>query len=554
MTFSDRYAELFALTEALCLDELTSEQKMRLECLVASDDALRQAYVRYLHMHVCLRRAFEQDGKETTPTGPTTPLAPAAPAAHPHSWVSKLRRSRGSFVLLAASVLLAAGLWAFLGLPDRHGDHAPLPQVATLTNAIGCVWDAANPPSAGTPLHAGKLALSAGVAEITFANGAIVLVEAPASLDLVSDSRGFLHSGRIVARVPERAKGFIIETAKANLVDHGTEFGVGVGSSGDTLVEVFEGVVVADWKHSGASQRLTAGQTVQLDGGDGSEPRALAPAPQRFVRRMPDPKTRGADWLAPYNRVRYDSVHIVPAPGPVMIDGDLKDWDRSGRFFIACQPPYVKDYHVEGAMMYDDQFLYIGAHVGDPAAMSSIIDPKTDPSVGWKGGAVQVRLCTDRGLGWPVDAENGIIRQGRPMRPQDRSKQLVHLTMWYHLPGKQPCLHIAYGMNFHGDLINPPEARGVFRKDADGRGYTLEYAVPWSLLTAGQKPPEGGETMGACWNVHWSDENGRLWRGYLVDILNPNEKGFTYLRAQTWGRAVYHKTGNLAPGMIVPRD
>jgi hypothetical protein len=203
--------------------------------------------------------------------------------------------------------------------------------------------------------------------------------------------------------------------------------------------------------------------------------------------------------------------------------------------------------------MYDAKNLYIGAHVGDPAPMCSVIDPNSDPTVGWKGGAVQVRLCTDRVLTWPIDAAAAMARR-QPPRPQDRSDNLVHLTMWYYEPGRQPCLHIAHGMDFHGDVVNPRQARGAFRKDPSGRGYTLEYAIPWELLGCGDNPPRGGDELAGCWNIIWSDDYGRLWKGLLVDGLNPNEKGFTYQRAQTWGRAIYHKTGNLAPGTVVPRD
>ena len=57
---------------------------------------------------------------------------------------------------------------------------------------------------------------------------------------------------------------------------------------------------------------------------------------------------------------------------PPIIDGDLSDWDRSGAFYSACQPPYHENYYLEGMMMYDEQFVYIGAHVGDPAPMRSV--------------------------------------------------------------------------------------------------------------------------------------------------------------------------------------
>ena len=47
----------------------------------------------------------------------------------------------------------------------------------------------------------------------------------------------------------------------------------------------------------------------------------------------------------------------------------------------------------------------------------------------------------------------------------------------------------------------------------------LEYAIPWTLSEAGGDVPQAGDELGVNWNVHWSDESGRLWLGHLVDIL-----------------------------------
>ena len=72
-------------------------------------------------------------------------------------------------------------------------------------------------------------------------------------------------------------------------------------------------------------------------------------------------------------------------------------------------------------------------------------------------------------------------------------------------------------------------------------GYTLEYAVPWSLLGAAETPPRPGDTLAVSWTTHWSDAGGRLWRGQLVELRNSAEpvRIHTWERAATWGRALY---------------
>jgi hypothetical protein len=47
---------------------------------------------------------------------------------------------------------------------------------------------------------------------------------------------------------------------------------------------------------------------------------------------------------------------------------------------------------------------YLGAHVNDPFALRSAIDPATDGEFGWRGGGLQIRLRKDpNGLGYTVE-------------------------------------------------------------------------------------------------------------------------------------------------------
>jgi hypothetical protein len=280
-------------------------------------------------------------------------------------------------------------------------------------------------------------------------------------------------------------------------------------------------------------------------------------ARERFIRRFPLAKERGKDWHRPYNHSRYDTVHLVPAPRGglgrgILIDGDLRDWDQSGRFESACDHPFDQHYYVSGVMMYDAEYLYIGAHVGDPSPMESSVDPHVDPRHAWSGGSLQVRLCTDPTQSWPLAFEHGMSNKGvkREYTAADKSERLVHLTLTYFPPRQEACLHVDYGMDYHGTQVNPPGYQGAYRKDADGQGYTLEYAVPWKLLCAGEKPPQGGDAIATTWDLHWSEQEGRSWRGHLVEIKNPDVDGWTFIKSAMWGRAVLHAEGNLPVGTV----
>lgn len=243
----------------------------------------------------------------------------------------------------------------------------------------------------------------------------------------------------------------------------------------------------------------------------------------------------------PWNDSPRDSIAIWPSRVPPTIDGDLSDWSGDGLFRSACRGQDGALRWVEGRMRYDARALYIAARIGDPFPLRNRIDPEADPASSWMGGALQVRLSTDRLRPWPVEADHVEIRRriGREKRPGDTARSIVHLTMWQYAPRKEACLHLAYGMDFEGDRVNPPGYQGAVRPDAEG--YVLEYAIPWSLLGVAGDPPRQGDVLAACWTVSWSDESGRAHLGQLIDILNParTESRWTFMRAGDWGKAVY---------------
>jgi hypothetical protein len=235
----------------------------------------------------------------------------------------------------------------------------------------------------------------------------------------------------------------------------------------------------------------------------------------------------------------------------VSIDGDLSDWDLSGRFVTACEPPY-QAYGLDGAMMFDERGLYVGGHVGDPFPMRSRVSPDPEREICGIGGSVSFRISTDRRMGWPLRGRHAFIRGKDPAQPEDLSEKLSFLTLWYYEPGRQACLHLRYGMDLHGSTVNPAGYRGAFREDADHQGYTFEYFIPWEILHAAQDPPRAGDVLGAMSLVHWSDARGQAWQGQLIDIANTQVRGWNFFNAATWGKAIYHPSGRLTPGTVRP--
>jgi hypothetical protein len=113
---------------------------------------------------------------------------------------------------LAACLVLAAAGPGPCGCGDPAPNGSTSVAVAMLTRTVDAQWgEGTEPPRAGSSLDPGWLRLESGMAQIVFYSGARVVIEGPAELRLVSPSEAVCRSGRLLAEVPEPARGFRLE-------------------------------------------------------------------------------------------------------------------------------------------------------------------------------------------------------------------------------------------------------------------------------------------------------------------------------------------------------
>jgi hypothetical protein len=136
------------------------------------------------------------------------------------------------------------------------------PTVATLTQAKQCQWAGSSLPTVeGARLSPGTLDLVEGLATVKFDSGAEIVLEAPATIEVLDAMNCRLKSGTVVADVPPSAHGFSIDTTKAKVVDWGTRFGLSTGDDGNYRVQVLEGRVDVSHKDTAEVKKLLKGQT-----------------------------------------------------------------------------------------------------------------------------------------------------------------------------------------------------------------------------------------------------------------------------------------------------
>jgi hypothetical protein len=239
--------EMWSLVEEFVAGTATPAQQERLEARLHAEESARLFYVAYLDLHAALQ--WRMRGEARRPSMDHGSLRRRRPVLLPFPHLS--RYTAGAGLALAVGVLLAVLVAQQHGseeaeapdLPDRpHGS------VAVLIDNGNPVWEAdmALPRETGAALPPGRVKLKAGVVEIAFHGGGEVLLEGPADFDITAADRGFLHRGKLTAKVPDKALALQVAVPGFVVTDRGGECGLLRDESGPTEVHVFGGRVEAE--------------------------------------------------------------------------------------------------------------------------------------------------------------------------------------------------------------------------------------------------------------------------------------------------------------------
>ncbi len=169
----------------------------------------------------------------------------------------RLSRRLGWVFASAAALLVSISLAWYLWQPKPRDlppiTARPYPKVDT-ANGLAMViklnnieWEPTEDPrpSVGDVLGAGRFRIRAGRAVLSMLTGVLLDVEGPADFELLSSDKVHCHLGRIRARVPAGAEGFLVLGPSSAVVDLGTEFGLNVGADGKMRGQVFKGQLEA---------------------------------------------------------------------------------------------------------------------------------------------------------------------------------------------------------------------------------------------------------------------------------------------------------------------
>ena len=274
---------LLDLVEASFDGTIDSAGMEELTRLVESDPQALAVYVQFVNLHSALRQRCQTQAIEAESAG--EPLSQDLREELLKDVSTPKWRWTNYLSALAVSVLFGIGLFAYLIIPssdnelvtsidisdqpaEEGADMGTVENVAVLTRLVDVVWDEESTPwGPKQSLPRQRIDIESGLIQIEFYCGAAVIIEGPASFELLDPDRGFAHHGKLRAYVPARAQGFVIETNSGDVVDLGTEFGLQVTADGQSELHVLDGEVDFHSSSTEASgpQRIIGGQSIRFD-------------------------------------------------------------------------------------------------------------------------------------------------------------------------------------------------------------------------------------------------------------------------------------------------
>jgi len=269
---------------AAAMEGLADEAQIEtLRTLLREDRDLRAEYLAQFSVHALLQwHAGTVGGETEAPAPELIPMSNAEIPARPPALLWWLAAA-------AAVTVLGVVLWRAQPVsgPPRIARQAPvvesIPAPAVQPAAVpGVEFEVLEAAQVvlsegtldfrpGARLAASRLQLKAGMLRFRLTSGAVVAVRGPADVALLDAMHLRVARGRLTTDVGDNAKGFVIETAQANVVDLGTKFGVDVAGSGHTDVVVFQGKVELFDRQkvqpgAGPMAQLIEGEAVRVDG------------------------------------------------------------------------------------------------------------------------------------------------------------------------------------------------------------------------------------------------------------------------------------------------
>ncbi|MAT15154.1 MAG: hypothetical protein CMJ46_07770 [Planctomyces sp.] len=266
---------------------LTADEHRELEAILLNGDEAQALYHRYLELEHSLKQHYATLSLEQ-PTVKASQVTYTARQERSPRYVMPLIAALAAFLLI--------GWW--ISQPPRQDDPAGpiVPELAqnhaaTFTQLDDARFFDQTLWRMGDVIEPAKeITLRSGLIKLEAAGGAEVILEGPAVFEWTSPREMMLKFGRCSVNVPTATEKIIVQTPSSRVVDLGTSFAIDVTESGESEVQLIEGM--ADVYHPELQQhqpeRLLRGDARQY-GRDDQQASVTVPFNEKLYRRqLPD--------------------------------------------------------------------------------------------------------------------------------------------------------------------------------------------------------------------------------------------------------------------------
>ncbi len=232
----------------LLLDEtITAEQHNQLQKTLLNSPIAQREYFAYLDLHLELRRLIRLPKEEARPSTASLTVNNVTAGKKGRSYRGW---SAAGAVFGALLFISIPWVWdqlnpACLDTEKAEIHSSPIAfqtEPPRLTQAANAELFGELLPELNSPLQFDhKYVLYQGVVELTFSNGAQVVLRAPAIFRATTNNRLNLQIGQCSVYAPPGAEGFQVVTPRSEVVDLGTRFSITVDEAGNSDLHVIEG-------------------------------------------------------------------------------------------------------------------------------------------------------------------------------------------------------------------------------------------------------------------------------------------------------------------------
>lgn len=224
---------------------------------------------------------------------------------------------------------------------------------------------------------------------------------------------------------------------------------------------------------------------------------------------------------------------------PPVIDGRLDDWDRSAAILCWNAEEFADRQNATIHFMYDEANLYLAAEMN--LFDHDVHNENRPEDRYWQGDLIQLRLCTDKGIPYPLPPLN----RKSPDRRYVKNDAVTCVNVWRNSADGTDNLYVTPGARFDCEKVKFP-AGSAMKSVVGDKSLTMEVRIPWSAIGVkdGKCPFAAGERMTAVVDIKWfPGTDGH----YTATVYRKDPGAFAFLNLDTWGQVEFLAKGNLPP-------